>query len=96
MKEAKKAYYWLVPRRKASSFMNKSTYAYGDPDILRKQDALEFDNEEVEQFGKVIGKTLERVFLKDKVLLRSKFGRQAAAEGDMAYNLRCSSNCAVN
>lgn len=96
MKDAKKACYLSVPRNKASSVMHKSTYAHGDPDILREQDALELDNKEVEQFGKVIGETLERVFLKDKILLRSNFGSQTTAEGDMTYNLRCSSNCAVN
>jgi hypothetical protein len=96
MKEAKKAWCLLALRTEASSVMHKSTYADGDPDILREQDTLEFDNEEVEQFSKVIGKTLERVFLKDKVLLRSNFGCQATAEGNLAYNLRCSSNCAVN
>jgi hypothetical protein len=69
------------------------TYANRDPDILREQDTLELDNEEVEQFGEVISKTLERVFLNDKVLLRPNFGRQTATEGDMTCNLRRSGDC---
>ena len=76
--------------------MHMSTYANRNPDILREQDALELDNEEVEQFGEVIGKTLERVFLKDKVLLRPKVGRQTTTKGDLACNLRCSCDCVVN
>ena len=72
--------------------LQECTYSDGDPDVLRKQDSLEFDNEEVEQFGKVIGKPLKRVFLKDKVLLGSNFGCQATSEGDMACNFGCGSN----
>lgn len=54
-------------------------YQDGDPDILGEQDALEFDDEEVDELLGIIEGALERLLGNDEVLAGTEFARKTTA-----------------
>lgn len=63
------------------------TYSNGGPDILGKEDALELNDEEVQELLNVTGDALEGLARDGVVLPRADLGGDALAEDEVADNL---------
>ena len=69
-----------------------STYQKGCPEVLHEDDALELNNEEIDELLSVVQESLERLFGNDEVLLRSHLRGDAISQHSLACNLSCSSD----
>jgi len=63
------------------------TYTNSNPDVLREEDSLKLDNEEIEQLTEIVCEALEGVLRDYEVLPRPNPRRQTAAESSMSDNL---------
>jgi hypothetical protein len=79
---------WLLERGAPA------TYANGSPDVLGEDDALELNDEEVEELLNIVEEALERLLGDDKILAGTHASGQAISENRMAGNLSCGSDYA--
>lgn len=71
----------------------RNAYANGDVNILRKNDALELNHEEVDQLLEVLKEALEGFLRDGEVAARSDLAGKALAHDSLACNLGKSGGC---